>query len=124
MSDLKKFFSHSATILPVADVLSTAEYYRDKLGFEITFLWNDPPDYAVLKAGEGVSIHLSKSNTGPSNTGHIAVYIFAHNVDALYQAYQERSVSIHTPIGDRDYGMRDFDIKDPNGYLLSFGKEK
>lgn len=124
MPDLKNFYSHAATILPVSDVQTTAEYYRDKLGFEIKFLWNDPPEYAVLKAGNDVNIHLSKTQNAKASTDHIAVYIFAHNVDALYQTFQESGVHIHTPIGDRDYGMRDFDIKDPNGHLLSFGKER
>lgn len=123
MADLKNLFSHAASILTVADVPATAEYYRDKLGFEISFLWNDPPDYAVLKAGEGVSIHLSKSsNKNKTLSVHTAVYIFVHDVDALYKAYQERGINIHTPIGDQEYGMRDFDIKDPNGYILTFGK--
>lgn len=125
MTDVKNLFSHAATIIPVADVPASAEYYRDKLGFEITFLWNDPPDYAVLKAGEGVSIHLSTQKKAEElkDNRPIEVYIFVHDVDALYKAYQDRGVKIHTPIGDREYGMRDFDVEDPSGNLLSFGKE-
>ena len=122
MTDLKKLFSHAATVLPVEDVITSAEFYRDKLGFEITFLWNEPADYAVLKAGESVSVHLTKGEKSDKGD-HTAIYIFVHDVDALYQTYLERGIVIHTPIKDQEYGMRDFDIKDPNGYILGFGKE-
>ena len=44
---MKELISHSATIFPVENPLASAEYYRDKLGFEITFQWDDPPTYIV-----------------------------------------------------------------------------
>ena len=49
--------------------------------------------------------------------------IFVHDIDALYQKYQKAGANITNPIGDREWGMRDFDITDPNGFILSFGAE-
>ena len=119
MSD--KNFSHAAPVFPVDDVRMTADYYRETLGFEITFEWEDPVSYAVLKRGEGVSIHIVSrdDDTRPSSV-HTALYVFVHDVDKIYEEYKEKGVEIVNDIGDRDYGMRDFDIKDPNGYWLSF----
>ena len=120
MSD--KNFSHAATVFPVEDVRKTAEYYRDLLGFEITFEWGDPVTYAVMKRGEGVSVHIvQKDDDGfePSSV-HTALYVFVHDVDAVYDEYKSKDVNITNDIGDREYGMRDFDVKDPNGYCLSF----
>jgi len=34
-----------------------------------------------------------------------------------------RGVAIVEPIGDRDYGMRDFAVTDPDGHRLVFGQE-
>ncbi|MDN5201341.1 VOC family protein [Fulvivirgaceae bacterium BMA10] len=117
-----KQFSHAASIFPVDNVLETAKYYRDKLGFDISFVWDDPPTYAVVKREDAVGIHLVKKqdNYAPSKT-HIALRVFVRNVNELYKEYIDKGVEIIEDIGNRDYGMRDFNIQDPNGYILNFG---
>ncbi|CAN0449046.1 unnamed protein product, partial [Scytosiphon promiscuus] len=117
-----KQFSHSATVLPVTDVLKSSEYYRDFLGFNISFLWETPPSYAVVNREEAVNIHFVKSGKDftPSKT-HNILYVFVFDIDKLYDEYKKKGVQISNPIGDRDYGMRDFDITDLNGYILTFG---
>ncbi len=119
---MKDLISHSATIFPVKDPLKSAQYYRDKLGFDITFTWDEPPSYVVTKLGESVSIHFvqRRDELTPSNT-HVAMMLFVHNVDQVYEKLVENEVEVINPIGNRDYGMRDFDIRDPDGYILSFG---
>ncbi|MEM6525619.1 MAG: VOC family protein [Bacteroidota bacterium] len=120
---MKEFISHSATIFPVDNPLASAEYYRDKLGFEITFKWEDPPSYIVTKLGESVSIHfVNRADDRKPSRVHVAMMIFTHDVDKVYKRLKENEVEIINPIGTRDYGMRDFDIKDPDGYILSFGQ--
>lgn len=118
-----KLFSHSSPIFPVDDPLKTAEYYRDVLGFDINFKWEDPPTYIVLNRDDAVGIHLVKKQDNiKQSTTHSSLFIFVHDVDVVYEEYQKSGADIISPIGDRDYGMRDFDIKDPNGYILVFGK--
>lgn len=122
MQTLIQTFSHAATILPVRNVSEAATFYRDQLGFEISFTWEDPPSYAVLKAG-GVNIHLSQrgDDVKPSSI-HTAIYIFVHDVDALYQTYLKREIEMAEEIATHEYGMRDFTVRDPEGYLITFGK--
>ena len=113
--------SHAATVFPVANVRESIDYYRDVLGFEINFEWEDPVTYAVLKKGEGVSIHfVQQADDFKPSKEHTAVYIFCHDVDAVYEECKKNGANITTDIGDRDYGMRDFDITDPNGYRISY----
>lgn len=117
-----KNFSHFAAIFPVDNVKESAEYYRDKLGFEITFEWDDPPSYIVTKNGETVSIHfVKKDDDYKPSAHHCALYIFVHDVDKLYEEYKESGANITNPIGTREYAMRDFDVTDPNGFIVSFG---
>ncbi|MEM9389823.1 MAG: VOC family protein [Bacteroidota bacterium] len=120
---MKEFISHSATIFPVENPLASARYYEDKLGFQITFQWENPPTYVVTKLGENVSIHFVKreDDRRPSKN-HVAMMIFTYDVDEVYERLKEKGVEIINPIGDRDYHMRDFDIRDPYGYILSFGQ--
>ena len=114
-------FSHFASVFPVDDLKKTAEYYRDKLGFTINFEWGEPPTYAIVKRGESVSVHFTKKEDGyqPSKS-QPAIYIFVYDVDAIYKELTSKGVEIVNPINDREYGMRDFDIKDLNGYILAF----
>ncbi len=111
-------FFHAAPIFAVPDVRAAAEFYRDNLGFTIEFLWEDPPSYGVLRRGEGVSIHLvSQPSPRPS-----FLYVFVHDVDLIYAEWAAKEVEIIHPIGDRDYGMRDFDVQDPWGNRLTIGQ--
>ncbi|MEM6359156.1 MAG: VOC family protein [Bacteroidota bacterium] len=120
---MKEFISHSATIFPVENPLASAQYYEDKLGFQITFQWENPPTYIVTKLGDNVSIHFvnQEDDRKPSKT-HVAMTIFTHDIDKVYEQLKKKGVEIINPIDNRDYHMRDFDIRDPDGYILSFGQ--
>lgn len=118
---MNKQFSHAATVFHVKDPQSSARYYRDNLGFEITFEWGDPVDYVVTNREERVSIHFSRLADDDTRPFQASMYIFVHDVDALYEEFRDKSVAIHNVIGTRDYGMRDFDIRDPDGNMLCFG---
>ena len=115
--------SHSATVFPVSNMEASLPFYRDKLGFEVTFEWNDPVDYAVLRR-DGVNIHLTLSDDTVVPNSHRALYIFPYDVDAVYNEFKDRNTEGLSDIGDREYGMRDFDVTDPDGHVLCFGKGK
>ncbi len=115
-------FSHAATVLAVKKVKDSIAFYTQKLGFQLSFSWSDPPTYAVLVRG-GVSIHLTErdDDKSPSAT-HCVLYIFVYDVDEVFQQCKEAGVKITNEPAERDYKMKDFDIMDPDGYLISFGK--
>ena len=117
-----KQFSHASVVFPVEDVEASAHFYRDKLGFDITFTWETPVSYAVVNRDDAVGIHLvKKEGAFQPSSEHCALFIFVHNVDEVYHEYVDKGVFIHQEIGNRDYGMRDFDIRDPNGFILTIG---
>jgi len=119
---MNNLFSHSAIVLPVEDVEKTAAFYRDQLGFEITFTWESPASYAVLKRDEAVGIHLVKrQDEGQPSEKHTALYIFVHDVDTVYREYLSKGVEILHELSDQEYGMREFGIRDINGYILTLG---
>ena len=95
-----KLFSHSSPIFPVDDPLKTAEYYRDVLGFDINFKWEDPPTYIVINREDAVGIHLVKKQDDfkPSSI-HTSLFIFVHDVDVVYTEYQTSGANITNPIG-------------------------
>ncbi len=103
-------------ILPVSNVSETAKFYEEKLGFEIEILWKNPPygvvakDRTIIEFGEGRKKH--------AGTG-ICV-IFVRDVDLVYHDYSSKEIEFVGEIADRDYGSRDFRIRDNNGNVLIF----
>ncbi len=122
MSDNKQLFSHFASVLGVYDMEQTLAFYRDKLGFTVNFTWQDPIQYAVLKRGD-VGLHFTLLNEDKHiGARHTKVYVFVHDVQAVYEEFVEKDVKEITPPATYEYGMTDFDVTDPSGHILSFGK--
>jgi uncharacterized glyoxalase superfamily protein PhnB len=112
----------AATVFVARDVVRTAEYYRDVLGFKIEFLYGEPAFYAGVER-DGVIIHLQAASETKRQPGHGAVNVFVTEVDALYEELKSRGANILKPPQDYPYGMRDFDVHDVDGNHLSFGME-
>lgn len=114
----------------VDDVVTTANYYRDKLGFYYERLWNDPPSFCMVKRA-GIIIMLAQlETTGAIRPNRMAdpeggawdAYIWIENADALHAEFKSRDVNIVRGLCDQIYGCRDFEIEDNNGYRLCFGQ--
>jgi len=118
-----------APFFHVADVVTSANYYRDKLGFHYDRLWNEPPSFAMVKRA-GIIIMLSQNEVPgvirPNRTvdpegGAWDAYVWVDDADALHAEYQAKGVTIARVPCDQEYGCRDFEIDDLNGYRLCFG---
>jgi uncharacterized glyoxalase superfamily protein PhnB len=114
----------------VDDVVTTANYYRDTLGFGYERIWNDPPSFCMVKRN-GIVIMLSQlERQGVMRPNRLAdpeggawdAYVWIEDADALFAEFKSKGVKIARNIGDRHYGCRDFDIEDCNGYRLCFGE--
>ena len=103
--------------LPVSDVRAAADFYTTKLGFALGFLYGDPPEMAGVNLG-GVQMFLHQ---GIPNPAGCSVYFVVGDADALYQFQRASGVDVVLPPGDRPYGLRDYRIRDLNGYQLCFG---
>ena len=56
------------------------------------------------------------------STAHPSLYIFVHNVEHVYDELKSKGVNIKTSLNTGDYGMSNFDAIDPNGFIITFGK--
>jgi predicted enzyme related to lactoylglutathione lyase len=115
----------------VDDVVATANYYRDKLGFHYDRFWGLPPAFCMVKRS-GIIIMLSQLEetglmrpNGPveGDDGPWDAYIWIEDADALYAEFKSKGVTIARDICDQPYGCRDFDVLDCNGYRLCFGQD-
>jgi ribosomal-protein-alanine N-acetyltransferase len=111
-------------VLAVPDVRATAEYYREKLGFTIGFMFGEPPTYAGLWRGEwsatGANIHLERAEPPPVQG--LSLYInVGPGIDELHSTYKAAGVAMLGEVVQQPWGMREFAIRDCNGYVLRFG---
>src|SRR5262249_10958049 len=121
------------TIAPyflVDDVVFTANYYRDKLGFHYERFWGQPPCFCMVERS-GIVIMLSQlCRDGVMRPTLLAAregeswdaYIWIEGVDALNAEFKAKGVKITRDVCNQPYGCRDFDVEDCNGYRLCFGQ--
>ena len=118
-----------APVFIVPDVVATANYYRDVLGFRYERFWGDPPSFC-MPYRRGVVIMLSqhahpdavRPNRVVDPEGELwDAYIWVDDADALREQFKSRGATITRDVCDQPYGCRDFDVEDCNGYRLCFG---
>ena len=114
----------------VPDVASTARWYSEHLGFRTagTFPKQEPYAYASLQRDAAEIMLLASpgykkpdlSATRPE--GLWDAYIRMRGVHSLYQSVRDEEF-IQSPIKRQPYGDWEFEVRDPNGYVLVFGGE-
>jgi uncharacterized glyoxalase superfamily protein PhnB len=108
-------------ILWTKDIEASVAFYHDILGFECK---NRAEGWAALEKDE-VELMLSVPNAHEpferiQFTG--SFYFHPDNVAELWEELKTKATIVY-PLEDFDYGMREFAIRDNNGYILQFGQE-
>jgi catechol 2,3-dioxygenase-like lactoylglutathione lyase family enzyme len=118
----------------VPDVVRTAEYYRDVLGFEIAGYWDgeravfaiDPPPVFGIVQRDRVQVFFSPADSPSARTGHAEgsydAYLRVSGLDALVAELRARGADILDGPEDRIYGQREIMVRDCNGQVLAFGE--
>lgn len=110
-------FEGVSPVFPVSDVPAAVAFYRERLGFDLGWIWGDPPTHAsVCRGAVGISLTLE-----PSDAGSGEAYVELRGVDAYYAELRARNVQLGE-LQDRAYGMRDFALIDLDGNRLVFGE--
>lgn len=108
--------------LPVRDLERAHRFYTDVLGFVEPWGWGDPPQYGGVQAtaGEFPAIHLSvkQHEFEPGEA-----YVIVDDVDAVFARVKAAGATFQHELSDRDYGMRDFTVVDPDGNVISFASD-
>ena len=110
----------------VPDVVKTAEYYRDQLGFTILGYFGDPPVYAMV-ARDGVEIHFGKANGEHVHVNESVrkglgtdAYIWVTDINALFKELSGCDVEIIEGPVKRIYESTEVVIRDCDGRQLVF----
>jgi catechol 2,3-dioxygenase-like lactoylglutathione lyase family enzyme len=117
----------------VPDVVQTAEYYRDVLGFEIAGYWNgeragletDPPPLFGIVQRDRIQVFFNRADAPVRRTraaGGYDAYLRVTGLDALAAELRGRGADIVDGPEDRVYGQRELVVRDCNGLILALGE--
>jgi uncharacterized glyoxalase superfamily protein PhnB len=129
-------FSDVTPNLIVSDVERSLAFYRDVLGFSVAatvpdsgpfaFAWMQRDDVSVfLNSRPSIEEHADLASRAIGGTATLFIIVEADSpaggVDALFASIAPRAKVMMQP-KDQFYGMREFGIEDPDGYVIFFAQ--
>ncbi len=121
---MELFASHC--VFPTPDIVRTAEYYHEKLGFRrVDYL--DAQEKHICLYRDGVEFILTQSNGQRVVPNHELygyggdAYVIVRDQQALQDEYEAKGVNIIQRLHKTDYHNREFVIEDVDGRWIYFG---
>jgi len=122
-------------MLAVNDMVATMKFWTEALGFtvkaEMSFGEGRPPGWCNLGRDEvAIMFTWEPEHTHDDGTSHGSeaglagsIYFNVDDVDALYEEFRQNPGigEISAPT-DQTHGMREFLVRDPNGFAVFFGQ--
>ena len=103
-------------------------FYQEMLGFETRFRQpNEEPFFAIV-GRDGAMLFLKAGAAAPLPNPtrdpdmRWDAYCFTPDPDALAAEFAGRGVTFSKPLKNTSDGLRGFEITDPDGYVLFFGR--
>ena len=114
----------------VSRLKDSVSFYVNKLGFELRYTGPEGDPFWAIVGRDKISIMLKEIAEEikpiPNHTRHEwarwDAYISTADPDALFEEYSSGGVTFHQSIKDDEDGLRGFEIKDADGYVLFFGR--
>jgi catechol 2,3-dioxygenase-like lactoylglutathione lyase family enzyme len=116
----------------VRSVPAALAFYRDSLGFDVTFQGPDPDDvfFGIVQRNAAM-IMLKDVGVEPlpncrrdvkQGLARWDAYLYVSDPDGLAAEFAARDVEFFRPLHDDEDGLRGFEIQDADGYVLFFGR--
>ena len=123
-----------APVFIVKNVPAAMAFDRDRLGFDIVFQGPSDDDIFFGIVRRGAAMILLKDvgvDPVPNCTRDIKqgiarwdAYLDVPDPDALAAEFSSRSVEFLQPLKNDDDGLRGFEVRDADGYVLFFGRPR
>lgn len=108
---------HHHTEIHAPDVLAAVDFYTKKLGFHLGFTWGEPVTMAGLNLDKA-QIFITEGTPVPAGC---ELFFVVGDADELFAFQKANGVEVVVEPADREYGLRDYQVHDLNGYGVSFG---
>ncbi|MBI1336590.1 MAG: bleomycin resistance protein [Phycisphaera sp.] len=118
----------SAPILLVKDVVASANYFRDKVGFAYDRFWGEPAGFCILHR-DNLHIMLKQVDDHSLIRPHWKyvdklwnIYFWVDDAKALYEELKGRGARIDYDLCEQPYGCLEFGIEDLEDHDIAFGQ--
>ena len=114
----------------VNHVEATIAFYTDKLGFETGYREPEEEPFFAIVGRDGASLFVKAGEASPlpnpkrDPAMRWDAYCYTPDPDALAAEFAERGAPFSNPLKDTTDGLRGFEITDPDGYVLFFGRPR
>src|SRR5947209_1777905 len=109
--------------LIASDIDRSAAFYRDVLGFQqIATVPEQPPFVFIWLKHGAVDVFLNVPQGTPPAAGTNSTYIKLQGIDELAARVAKAGVKFAIPMHTEFYGMKEFAVTDPDGYLIIFAE--
>lgn len=109
-------------VLAVQNMVTSADYYKNKLGFHSVWAgdgWHFlAREKFVVMLGECAD---DRSAFETVNHSYFA-YIDVENIEMLYREFSEKGVEVLSKLGDRPWGQKEFAIRTIDCHRIMFGE--
>jgi uncharacterized glyoxalase superfamily protein PhnB len=124
----RPILSSTEAQLFVADIRASCDFYAEKLGFTVGFVYGDPPFYGQVTR-DHARLNLRVVG-GPVFAGDIRerehllsaslTVASKDEIKQLFLTYQAAGVRFHQTLKKEPWGSRTFIVQDPDGNLILF----
>lgn len=98
--------------LSVRDVPAAVDYCTSRLGFQLGFLWGDPPRFAGVTLGQ-VQLFLQLGT--PSPAGCEVKFVVG---DAVHRECLAQGLDVTWPPTDMPWNVREMHVRHPDGHVF------
>jgi uncharacterized glyoxalase superfamily protein PhnB len=111
-------------MIHVPSVRDTIEWYL-AIGFALISSGEDSGElvWAEMSFGDGRVMFSSGGRRSQEKRREVDLYVQTVGVDELFQRLKS-TVQLQEEVHDTFYGMREFIIRDNNGFWITFGESK
>ena len=112
----------------VRELSRSTDFYTRQLGFSIFFQTPERSPFFAIVGRDEVSLHLKCVGVDPLPNrmrhpdARWDAFFAVTNPDALFSDLTARGIEFLSPLQDTDDGLRGFEIEDPDGHVLFFGR--
>jgi uncharacterized glyoxalase superfamily protein PhnB len=129
MSEKRQQIVRSAPYFPVPDVAAAATHYETVLGFKREYAAGEPPEFAIVsRDGFAIMLRLVSGSVSivPNERqgGTWDVFFWISDAQSLYEElYANGADIVYGPVIQEAYRMKEFVVRDRDGYVLGFGQD-
>lgn len=111
-------------ILPVGDVTASADWFRDRLGFDVAGAWKDDDgtaNFSIVALGT-ITIGLTRSDRAPSGEDW-AAYCYVEDIAAFADHILGKGTKVLRGPENSFYGCCELEVEEPSGNRLCFAQD-